>query len=189
MHSHTHSNVTHTIHFHTQPTAHYNAAANRPASPPLDDLSCRDDRLCNSVVHGNTDKLSKLLAIHIGRKDFHIDMTLHHGYNMLMRACQNGQHEIVAILLAHGADPNVSIESYSPLMEACKSTTDTVDAYRIVELLLRKQVPVNQVDRRGLTALMYASTSGNCAIVECLVKVADINMADNEGNTVCAGAQ
>lgn len=105
---------------------------------------------------------------------------------MLLFACQNGQHEIVEILLDRGADPSISIESFSPLMEACKNTNSMQQSYRIVETLLRKNVAVNQFDRRGITALMYASTTGNCAVVDCLLNMADINLADNQGNTVCA---
>lgn len=135
-------------------------------------------------MYDDTDKLDDLLAIHVKRKSFSIDVPLQSGYCMLMSACQNAQYDIVEILLKHGANPNVHVELHSPIMDACKSITNMSNSLRIVEKLIEIGVSVNQSNRCGTTPLMFACASGNIDVVKCLMKYADLNMVDNQGNTV-----
>lgn len=136
-------------------------------------------------MNDDADKLDNLLKIHIKRDLFRINAPLQNGYSMLMSACQNAQYDIVNILLKYGANPNQHVELHSPIMEACKSTSNMNNSLRIVEKFIEIGVAVNQSNRCGLTPLMFACSSGNADLVKCLIKYADLNTADNQGNTVC----
>ena len=82
--------------------------------------------------------------------------------NGLLIASIDGNTDKASILITLGANPNCS--GVTPLMLACKE-----GEMSIVELLLKSNADVNQMNENGNTALMAAATSGHEEIVKMLL--------------------
>jgi len=106
----------------------------------------------------------------------------------LMRAAFSGDIELVKLLLAHGADPNViSKDSETTLMAACgtgfipgysKGRTPA-ERLEVVKLLVELGQDVNAADDYGITALMVAGNIGDVPIIQYLIdKGADLGAYD-----------
>jgi ankyrin repeat protein len=106
----------------------------------------------------------------------------------LMRAAFSGDIELVKLLLAHGADPNiVSKDNETPLMAA--AGTGFIPGYskgrtpaerlEVVKLLIELGQDVNAADNYGITALMVAANIGDVPIIQYLIdKGADLGAYD-----------
>jgi hypothetical protein len=98
------------------------------------------------------------------------------GYSALMCGCMCGYTDVVQILLAHGADVNVS-NGDTALMYACEH-----DLIALVRLLLAHGAEVNVCNGHGFTPLMFASQGGNAGCVrELLTAGADPGLWNREG--------
>ena len=100
------------------------------------------------------------------------------GVPPLILAIKEDHPEVVAALLAHGADPNQTTpQNWSALHEA--AVTGKVE---IVKMLLEKGAkPTAREKQNGGTALHIACFQGNLEICEMLIKAgADINLRDRE---------
>ena len=106
----------------------------------------------------------------------------------LMRAAFSGDIELVRLLLAHGADPNViSKDSETTLMAACgtgfipgysKGRTPA-ERLEVVKLLIELGQDVNAADDYGITPLMVAANIGDVPIIQYLIdKGADLGAYD-----------
>ena len=106
----------------------------------------------------------------------------------LMRAAFSGDIELVKLLLAHGADPNViSKDSETTLMAACgtgfipgysKGRTPA-ERLEVVKLLVELGQDVNAADDYGITPLMVAANIGDVPIIQYLIdKGADLGAYD-----------
>jgi uncharacterized protein len=106
----------------------------------------------------------------------------------LMRAAFSGDIELVKLLLAHGANPNIiSRDSETTLMAACgtgfipgysKGRTPA-ERLEVVKLLIDLGQNVNAADDYGITALMVAANLGDVPIIQYLVdKGADLGAYD-----------
>ena len=106
----------------------------------------------------------------------------------LMRAAFSGDIELVKLLLAHGADPNViSKDSETTLMAACgtgfipgysKGRTPA-ERLEVVKLLVELGQDVNAADDYGITPLMVAGNIGDVPIIQYLIdKGADLGAYD-----------
>ncbi len=98
----------------------------------------------------------------------------------LMYASYHGHVPVVALLLQHGADPQLpDRHGTSALLYACRE-----GQLQALQLLLAKcqQLDMAQVDRDGYTALMSAAENGHVVVVECLlqVKAVDVNFRCSE---------
>lgn len=99
-----------------------------------------------------------------------------YGATPIYMASENGQTEIVKLLLAANADVNTAepILGTTPLMAAC------MDGFtEVVKLLLTANPEMNIVDNtNGWTALTVASIEGNPEVVKLLLAAnADVNIA------------
>lgn len=95
-----------------------------------------------------------------------VNATNRYGVPPLSLACQNGNGEIVELLLTAGADPNTKLRGgETALMTAARTGNP-----RPVKALLKKGAEVNAKERRGQTALMWAAADGNAEAVDLLLK-------------------
>jgi len=99
----------------------------------------------------------------------------------LQHAADKGDANLVASLIAEGADPNARTENnWTPLMLATiKGHTE------IVQRLLDKGADVNARNNKGWTALMFAVSMGDHDTMRVLFKAKriDTNLTDAEGKT------
>ena len=104
------------------------------------------------------------------------------GATPLIIAAQNGHAEIVAKLLAQGADVNAAASDGSTalMLAAQNGHTETVSA-----LLLRKDINVDaKISAYRLTALFLAAQNGHAEIVaKLLARGADVNAVRSDGST------
>ncbi|TQW09252.1 ankyrin repeats (3 copies) domain-containing protein [Cordyceps javanica] len=94
-------------------------------------------------------------------------------------AVSRGKMEIVSLLLLHGADPNVSVNGWTPLMEA--TFGERVD---IAKCLLENGAYCDRHDQRHSTAFHFAAAKGNLELIQLLLEwKADPKATDRDGNT------
>jgi ankyrin repeat protein len=91
-----------------------------------------------------------------------------------------GQQEIINYFLAAGVDVNqADNDGNTVFMNAAAANRDTV----ILATLLAKTKNINQVNKKGLSALTMALNSNSAAVVNYLLaKGADLNVIDVNGN-------
>ncbi len=96
-----------------------------------------------------------------------------HSLDILLRAAaENGDLELVKILLQRGTDPNAADDfSFTALMAAAGN-----DHFDVAKILLDKGADVNAKDKQGIQALVVAVKKGHERIVDLLItRGADIN--------------
>jgi serine/threonine-protein phosphatase 6 regulatory ankyrin repeat subunit B len=104
----------------------------------------------------------------------------HHGLTPIANACIASKPKIVDLLLTAGANPNTLTHSKMSLLMISAQERDTSS----LRLLLKHNARVDLQDKKGLSALHYASLSGVFESVEMLVDAkAPINIQSKEGNT------
>lgn len=88
------------------------------------------------------------------------------GVTPLSIACQNGNTEIVELLLTLGADANTSLRGGETVLMTASRTGKPGP----VDALLAKGAIVDAKERRGQTALMWAAAEGHAEVVQLLLK-------------------
>jgi ankyrin len=106
----------------------------------------------------------------------------------LMRAAFSGDLELVKLLLAKGADPNIRSKDYETVLEAAAGLgfiqgyskgRSSAERLEVVKLLVGLGADVNAADDYGITALMAAANMGDVSIIQYLVdRGADLGAYD-----------
>jgi hypothetical protein len=110
-----------------------------------------DIPLMRACIAGNTNEVTKLLKRASKRE---VNATeRYQGWTSLFFACEKGREELVALLLAHGAEANYTNTLFhtTPLILAAQGGYTS-----IVQRLLQAGADVNNKDIAGRTALSYA---------------------------------
>jgi ankyrin repeat protein len=97
-----------------------------------------------------------------------------------MLAARGGSLDLVELLLARGAQPNMKNETgTTALLVAARHNRPA-----IAQALLRRGAMINATDRQGWTALMYAASLGHGVTVRTLLNSgADPRLVNKEGWT------
>lgn len=122
-------------------------------------------------VHGSVvGQLSEELQLWLAKQGFPVDEVhacTRDGVTPLMRAAGEGNAELVADLLAAGADPNrCNHDGNQALWLACVSE-DLVT----VDLLVAAGANIDHQNQNGATCLMYAASAGKTSVVEHLLEL------------------
>jgi ankyrin repeat protein len=106
----------------------------------------------------------------------------------LMRAAFSGDLELVKLLLAKGADPNIRSKDEETMLEAAAGLgfiqgyskgKASAERLEVVKLLVGLGADVNAADDYGITALMAAANMGDVSIIQYLVdRGADLGAYD-----------
>lgn len=134
--------------------------------------------LHKAVLKGNVTVIRYI--IELGRAAMNLKTKDEAGGNAPMHeAAGAGQTEVVQLLLAHKADPNIkNYQGKTPLMRAIAKNRDATAK------VLIESCDVNVADGTGRTALHWAAFYGHEAIVRMLVaKPASMHLRDKAGVT------
>ncbi|XP_062867197.1 ankycorbin isoform X1 [Trichomycterus rosablanca] len=138
--------------------------------------SKNDERLLSAVEHGETDKVSSLLA----KKGASATKLDGEGKSALHVAATRGQTECLAVILAHGADLSVLDASGSSALHLAAKNNQQECAKK----LLQSKCVLDVLDAAGRTALHYAAANGNAVMVQLLCEhKSPINLRDTDGVT------
>ncbi|XP_026796939.2 ankycorbin isoform X1 [Pangasianodon hypophthalmus] len=138
--------------------------------------SKNDERLLSAVEHGETEKVTSLLA----KKGASATKLDGEGKSALHVAATRGQAECLAIILAHGADVSVvDAAGFSALHLAAKNNHQ-----ECAKKLIQSKCVLDALDSGGRTALHHAAANGNVVIVQLLCEhKCPVNLKDMDGFT------
>ena len=139
-------------------------------------LSQRDKDLIQSAYAGKLAEVEVLVA-----KGATVNLRDQKKRTPLILAASNGHTSVVEFLFSEGADINARDSGgQTALTYSCKRSFDETAAF-----LLKNGAEVNvQSKKKGITALMLASVSGNVELVQMLLEHgADANLTDTFGRT------
>lgn len=141
------------------------------------------ERLLVHLKNNDKDAIQEELD-HGPVKGFDIDEHLDSTWNILFYACSLGSSELVKYLVeVRGACINRTANSETPLMVACYSKADSEEVLKIVKILVNESTNIRVSNSYGVTALMFACSSGHIEVVKYLLSLNDAYDArDNDGN-------
>jgi ankyrin repeat protein len=129
-------------------------------------------------------KNNKLEAVdYISQNKCNLDVTNDKSISALRYAVENGNDEIVQLLLDNKCDPNIQDKEnlQTPLMVSLEKRLDKITAL----LLNTKKINVNLTDKEGRNALMVAIACSNLSAVEKIIdKKANVFAVDKNGKSV-----
>jgi ankyrin repeat protein len=132
----------------------------------------KDKSIHISVIKNQIKKLNKYLANGVD-----VDSKGEYNCTPLHYACQEGNIEIVKILLKNGADVNIQnrYSTFYPLFDAITSDNED-NYYPIIKLLIDAKADINSIDSFGNTILYYAIEKENIELIKLLISLGcDIN--------------
>ncbi len=125
-----------------------------------------------------------------------VDMT---GQTPFLRAALSGDTEVMNLLLARGADPNITtLGGTTPLMAAAGVNWTVAQTYTVskealldaIKICLEHGADVNATNSMGLTAVMGAANRGSDDIIKFLFeKGARLDVKDAVGRTAVTWAE
>ena len=121
-----------------------------------------------SPLHWAADRGDAAMVDALIRAGAHARAANRYGVTPLSLACANGNGDLVELLLKAGASPNAALPGgETPLMTAAR-----VGSLAAVKSLLARGATVDARDeRRGQTALMWASAEGHADVVQTLIEL------------------
>ena len=146
------------------------------------DLNAQDNEGYTATLIAAQDMNAETLKVLVAAKaDLNLGTEY---YTPLSWVVEQGQVELVKILLEGGADPNAQAKSGGiPLARA-------LDNAEVLQLMLDHKADPNLKNERGESVLMTAIYNGEVAKVESLIKAgANVNDHDASGNSVLVMAQ
>ncbi|TPX31129.1 hypothetical protein SmJEL517_g05476 [Synchytrium microbalum] len=153
------------------------------STPDESDLHRASTQLTRAVTDGDVLATTKLLDTY--GKELSLETRDKYGRTQLMVACHQGGHELVSILIEHGADISAKTPSgKTPLAFACSSGN-----LAAVQVLLKHDASVDKIDSAGTTPLMIccenmvASNSGMQILRALLAAGVSVNIEDQANMT------
>jgi uncharacterized protein len=137
------------------------------------------DRLCHAVLQSDITEIRRLIE-----KGANPNVRTHCGFLPLTLALKIKSKNAVATLLSLGVDVDLSdeVEGSSILMSAFFDATDFGEPDKL-QLLLDAGVPINRLDKDGVTLLMHAAIFQAFGVELFLRRGADPNVRSRKGWT------
>lgn len=152
------------------------------AAPELTEEEKKQEKLLqlyNSIVSGYLDDVKKLI-----KEGLDVNCMLQDDFTPILVASSVGDAEITKFLLDEGASANSEKDMHTALMAACSCTKYTSPYERSLEtakLLVENGAELEKVDRKRMTAFLFAASSGNTLLIEYLMPMVNIFVEDNQG--------
>ncbi|XP_023025011.2 ankyrin repeat, SAM and basic leucine zipper domain-containing protein 1 [Leptinotarsa decemlineata] len=127
-------------------------------------------------------KNNELVMEYIDR-GFDVEMNFGDGWTPLLLCVSTGNARLTEEFVIRGAKIDSIRDGMTTLMMACncpKETADFSQSLEIIKLLVDFGVNPKSINRKRMTALMYAANSGNLPAVEYLLPLSDKNAEDNQ---------
>lgn len=138
-----------------------------------------EELLKNACIMNNVLEIER--ALNSG--SVNINSYLCNSWTALMYAAFNGSFDAIKYLLRNGADPLIQYDCHNVIMCVCncQKVSNEIDLLNCLKLLADfVSIDINNKDRNGISALMYACSNGWLKIVEFLIdRGADIEIKDN----------
>lgn len=135
--------------------------------------------LIHAAINSRLEVVELLLS---GTLTANINLPNNNGSNALLEAVQAGAIDIVALLLAKGADIHHADNSGKTALQwaIIKKNSPMISL-----LLTSKHITINDVDAMGRTIIHYAAETGDADLLAKLLEVDDsmVNVQDNNGDT------
>ncbi|XP_066568238.1 ankycorbin isoform X5 [Amia ocellicauda] len=136
-----------------------------------------DDRLLGAVEHGETDKVTSLLA----KKGVNAVKLDSEGKSALHLAAAKGQAECLGLILAHGADASVLDASGSSALHLAAKNNHQECAKKLIQ---QSKCAIEALDNTGKTALHHTAVIGSVQFIRLLCEhKCPVNVKDVDGNT------
>ncbi|CAG9821113.1 unnamed protein product [Phaedon cochleariae] len=132
----------------------------------------------SAVCSGN-----KELVIQYLDNGLEINVNLEDNWTPLLLSVSFGNAEITSELLKRGADVNNRRDGLTALMMSCncpKETSPFRESLKVIEMLVEYGANVNAINRKRMTALMFAANVGNLPAVKYLLPLSNKNAEDNQ---------
>ncbi|OGE46790.1 hypothetical protein PENARI_c110G02541 [Penicillium arizonense] len=135
------------------------------------------------AIAKKTPRITRLLLLHSdpnSRKTLLEDVTIRN--RLLRQAVQASLHDLIALLVAHFADPNSRNRDGQRLLH---QATKKGDREVVQQLLAYEEISINARDRRSCTPLHIAAEHGCTSVAKCLLAKCgtDSNARDSYGRT------
>ncbi|KAJ8970952.1 hypothetical protein NQ317_014060 [Molorchus minor] len=134
--------------------------------------------LFNALSSGNIHAVIKTIE-----HGLNINSDVQGGWTPLLLAASFGNPELTSELLKRGADVNLRRDGCTPLMMACncpKNTSPYKKSLEVIKQLVETGANVKAINRKRMTALMFASNNGNLEAVKYLLPLSDKDAEDNQ---------
>lgn len=105
------------------------------------------------------------------------------GANALMYACRSGNDKVVSLFKLDQKEVSAKDRNGNTPLHYLVSTENDAGKEIVVDRLLKAKANVNEQNYKGETALSIAVQSGNVELAKKLMKKADVNLPDKNGNT------
>ncbi|KAL3276688.1 hypothetical protein HHI36_012058 [Cryptolaemus montrouzieri] len=112
-----------------------------------------------------------------------VNQKLQNDWTPILVAASVANYNLVKELCKRGADVKSSRDGHTTLMLACncpETTTPFEESCKVIELLLDMGVNPKIINRKRMTALMFAANNGNLEALELLFPVSDCKAEDNQ---------
>ncbi|KAJ8918142.1 hypothetical protein NQ315_011599 [Exocentrus adspersus] len=112
-----------------------------------------------------------------------VNINVQDGWTPLLLAASFGNPDLTNELIKRGADVNLGRDECSALMMACNcpnSTSPFTESLNVIKQLVENGADVKAINRKRMTALMFAANNGNLEAVRYLLPLSDKNAEDNQ---------
>jgi len=130
-----------------------------------------DQELSNAIIAGDMDRIKFLLS-----KGADVNKQDSQGWTPLANAARQRKDKVAALLIEHGADPNLASDGTTPLIAAVMR-----DSVPTVDVLLKNGAKIEEVGPEGYRPLSIAIADSRYDAAKALIEHgADINAASGE---------
>ncbi|XP_018578461.1 ankyrin repeat, SAM and basic leucine zipper domain-containing protein 1-like, partial [Anoplophora glabripennis] len=112
-----------------------------------------------------------------------VNVNVEDGWRPLLLAASLGNPDLIKELINKGANVNLDRDGCTALMMACNcpnTTSPFEKSLEVIKQLVENGANVKEINRKRMTALMFAANNGNLKAVQYLLPLSIKNAEDNQ---------